>query len=267
MCDRKMSIACVTSGLDWSHRQRTSNEDYDSGRAIEYVKEHVASTLARAEAARAGADIILCPEYFAGTELFTTGSASRRKLLADTWPEILRLLKGEAALHNTALACSLDLDHGDLMVQTGIIVTPDGLVSTQIKNTALPPGNSRAPGYSLLNVHGIKTGVFTCSDLTSFPEDPIALARQGMELVLVPGCGFANTYWCDYLRVRALDLGCVVAYADSDRAAIVDCQGCFHARTEVADTWILAQLEVPERPPVERLYSWFGRRDFSGFQS
>jgi len=149
----------------------------------------------------------------------------------------------------------MDMRHGEHYVETGVITAPDGAPRIQIKNTALADDSPLPRGYELCDLAIGRTGLFTCSDLTTYPEDPIALAKAGMQIVLVPGCGFAGPLWKDFLCVRAADLSCVMVYADGGRAAIVDRKGLVIAESHTPETILMADVDVQARQPSARLRS------------
>ena len=72
-------IAAVSAALHWEHRQITSNENFDLATARDYMKQHTALSMRyMEEAASMGADMIVGPEYFEGSELFMTSDGNRR---------------------------------------------------------------------------------------------------------------------------------------------------------------------------------------------
>ncbi len=260
--ERVVRVAAITGELDWRRRQDASGDNYDFETARNYIQQYLAAGMARLEdAAAKGAAIVVAPEYFAATELFTTTEAKRRELVQATTPAVLDRLISITREHRLHVACAMDYCHGEKVVQTGVVISPDqDQPELQVKNTALPPGHPLAQGYRLFMLGPIKAGLFVCSDLTSFPEDPINLAKAGMELLLTPGCGFAGDNWLHFLKVRSIDLGVPVIYADDGRGAILDYRGEICAETQTAGAVILADLEIPLREPVEKLYSYVGRR-------
>ena len=259
---RILRVAAVTGELEWSHRQETSGNRYDGRTARAYVQACVSRRvdLIRTAADR-GASLVVAPEYFAGTEMFAVEGELQLQLVRETSPGVLDALAGAASELGIHIACSMNLAHHTEVVQTGVMVGPGEMDAVlQIKNTALPPGHPLAAGYRLMDLDGVSAGLFVCSDLTSYPEDPIRMAKAGMELILTPGCGFAGEHWMHYLKVRCLDLGVPVIYADDSRGAVVDHLGRTLACTERRGDVILTDLEIPRREPVDRLYSYVGRR-------
>jgi predicted amidohydrolase len=258
-------VAVVTGELDWSLRQRCSGAAYSETVAHAWIGDYLARQLARLEAAaNEGARLMVAQEYFAGTELFTAPPAARLALVAYWQPRVLAALQALADRRQVTVVCAMECLHGDQPVETGVIAQPGGGVPwLQIKQTALPPGHPLARGYQLQPVAELKTGLFVCSDLTSFPEDPVALAKAGMEVLFCPGCGFAGPHWEAFIQTRAIDLGVPILHADDHRALVVDHLGRTILRGTAAAAVLVGDLVMPVRQPVARLYSYVGRR-FTG---
>jgi predicted amidohydrolase len=239
-----VSFAAVTARLDWRYRYTCSGEHYDAEEAERVVRAHLAGNLERMEAAaRQGARLILGPEYFGATELFTVSPEERRALLGRVNPLILDGLKALARRREVWLGAALMMDHGGETVETGVLVDPDGeTVRIQLKNKGLSGKTELERGFALLATGDLKVGLFTCADATDYPGECLELARRGMKVMLIPGCGFAGEDWFHFLKVRSQDLGCVVVYADESRAAILDPSGRVRARSDAADAVIVAEI-------------------------
>jgi predicted amidohydrolase len=259
---RTLRVAAVTGDLDWTHRTRTSGDQFDLTRAEDYCRDYLDLMMTNVEtAADKGARIVVIHEYFTGTELCVGTNDERIELVSRITPVTFEKLTALASSKNIHIAGSMELVHDNIGVESGVLCNPGAASPTvQIKNTALPPGHEKATGYSLFPLDEISAGLLVCSDLTSFPEDPISLAKQGMELLLTPGLGFAGDHWMAFLTVRSIDLGVPVIFADDGRAAILDYKGNVLAQTLERQAIILADLEIPYRDPIERLYSYVGRR-------
>ena len=254
---QRVRIAAITPTLDWSHRHTTSNERFDLAVARDYVEKRVRDSLRLMdEAAALGAQLVLAPEYFRGSELFITSAENKAGFVETADGPTVRQMRELSSRRGVYLAAAMDMRHGDAFVETGVVTGPQGeLVGMQIKNTALPEDSPLPRGYTLFDLAIGKTGMFTCSDLTTHPEDPIALAKAGMQVVLVPGCGFAGELWRSYLTVRAADLSCVVVHADGARAAIVDRKGIVLAEGHAPDAVTFADVVIEPKEPTDRLRS------------
>jgi len=237
-------FAAVTARLDWRYRHTCSGDHYDLEEAERVVRAHLAGNLERMEeAARQGARLILGPEYFGATELFTVSRQERRALLARVNPLIIDGLKALARKRGVWLGAALMMDHSGETVETGVLVDPDGeTVRVQLKNKSLSGDSELERGFQLFSMGDLKVGLFTCADATDFPRECLELARRGMHVMLIPGCGFAGEDWFHFLKVRSQDLGCVVVYADESRAAILDPSGRVRARTDAPDAVIVAEV-------------------------
>jgi len=255
-------MAAITPTLDWAHREKTSGDKFDLDVARAYVEDHVRHCLLLVEqAAERGARLVLGPEYFRGSEMFMTTEANKAEFVEAADGQTVQQMREASRRHGIYLAAAMDMRHGDAFVQTGVVTGPGGeLVGVQMKNTALPEGSPLAHAYELFDLSVGKTGIFTCSDLTTYPEDTIPLATAGMQIVLVPGCGFAGEHWKSYLTVRAMDLACVVVHADGARGAIVDADGAVLAEGHDADAVVVADVVIEPRQPTDRLRSGLGRK-------
>lgn len=257
-----LKVAAVTGKLDWSQRVECSHERYDPVRARQIIATHVEGNLRRMrDAVRGGARLIVGQEYFTAVELFNIAPPEKETLLTEVNPPVLRALRQLAGEHAVWLACAFMVAHPEGVVETGVLAHPDGeTISMQIKNTAIACAAPLPRGYRLFDIGFARAGLFTCSDCTSYPEDCLALAKDGMQIMLLPGCGFSGADWFHYLKVRSQDLGCVIIYADEHRAAIVDAYGRVAARTDRADDMISAKVMIEPKPPVTRLRSTNGIR-------
>lgn len=235
------SLAAVTARLDWQYRHTCSGDEYDPQEAERVVRAHLVGSLERMEeAARQGARLILGPEYFGATELFTASLEEKRALLGQVNPLILESLRTLASRRRVWLSAALAIDHGGDIVETGVLVSPDGeRVHMQLKNKGTREGSKLGRGFELFSVDGWQVGIFTCADATDCLDESLELARQGMRVMLVPGCGFAGDDWFPFLQRRSRELGCAVVYADESRAAIFDSSGVVRAQTADPDTVIV----------------------------
>lgn len=252
---RCVRLAAVSGCLDWSHRTETSNEKFNLDTARKYIEDHTALLLRLMdEAALMGADLVVGPEYFTGSELFTTNPENKRRFVESVADNsTIEKLKALSMRRKTHLACAFDMFHGDTRAQTGALTGRAGeLLGVQIKNTSLPEDAHPNHEYRLFDLDIGRAAIFTCSDLTTYPEDPIAAAKRGMELLIAPGCGFGPQ---EYLKTRARDLACVLVHADDGRAMIFDPKGNILAETRTCNAIVYADVEMPAKQPVSRLRS------------
>jgi len=248
-------VAIVTAQHDWSHRSRTSGANFDMHVARDYVASNVEHMLELMnKGADLGATIILGPEYFTGCEMFTTTRENQFELTETTTGSTAQKLCALSKARGVHLAAAYNMRHGDTIAQTGIVTTPEGTtLGIQVKNTSVAENHPLAAGYQLMQTPLAKLAMFTCSDCTTYPEDPIALAKQGMELMLLPGCGFAGPNWMHFLKVRSIDLNCPIVYTDGSRGAILDRKGTVLIETHVGMNVVVADVPVVKRQPVARL--------------
>ncbi len=243
---KKIRLAAVTASLDWKYRQTCSQEHFDLAVASAYIEAHVQHMLAlMRRAAEDGADLVLGPEYFRGSELFNTTDCQRQMLAEPVGGETVQRLQSLSKEHGVYLAAAFNVAHEGFIAQTGVITGRQGeLVGTHIKHNSLPKDRGLEKGQELYALDIGNTGILICSDLTEDPRVPLLMARSGMNLLLVPGCGFAGKLWKEFLVVRAYDTGCVLVYADEKQAAIIGRKGETLAETREPDAIIQADVEI-----------------------
>ncbi len=246
---RTIRVAAVTGSLAWAYRQTCSREAFDPGVAARYVREYTGANLARMERAAAdGARIVVGPEYFRGSEMFTTTPENHHALVEPPDGATSRRMGAISRAHGAALCCSYEADHGGHVVQTGILTDVEGrLAAVHAKHPRRIPPPDGWPFGTAARVFetGVATvGITVCSDCTYDPGLPLAMGRLGMEVLLIPGCGFIGKMWRSFVIVRARDTQSIVIYADDNRAAIVDSTGEIRAETDTADTIIAAEVEL-----------------------
>jgi len=245
--DRTVRLAAITCELNWAYRQTCSNEKFDLGVAEGYIRDHIRRGLhLMATAADLGAEQVLGAEYFRGSELFTTTRENQLRLTERPDGETFRLLSDVARERNVYLAAAYNAIHDDdLIAQTGVIVGRRGeLVGTHVKHNSIPDGSSLERRLDLFDLDIAKTGMLICADVTDDPENPLRLARQGMELLLVPGVGFCGENWRHVIISRAIDLKCPVVYSDTSRAMIVSNRGAVLAEAKAPELVIVADVEI-----------------------
>jgi predicted amidohydrolase len=247
-----LRLAAVTGGLDWSLRSSCSGDAFDGERAAAYVASYTEQALARMKAAAAaGADIVVGPEYFRGSEMFTTSDADRRALCEPAAGATSAALGAIAAAHGTACCCAYDINHSGGPHQTGVLIAADGaLRAVQPKHPRQVPAPADWPfdtAASTYDAGPATVGITVCSDCTYDPTLPLTMTTQGMQVLLLPGCGFAGDMWRSYVTVRARDTQCPVVYADDGRAAIADGTGRVVAETKSHTDMIIADVELRAR--------------------
>lgn len=246
---RRVRVAIVTGGLAWQYRQTCSKESFDLSVARRYIQEHTAAGLSLMEKAAAqGAKIIVGQEYFRGSEMFTTTDENRRQLVESPDGPTAQRMGGIAARYGAALCCSYDVAFDPRVCQTGILVGPSGKVEgVHVKHPRQVPAPVDWPFHTGARIYDLgcaKAGITVCSDCTYNPGLPLALARHGMEVLLLPGCGFMGDLWRHFVVVRARDTQSVVVYADDGRGAIVDSKGRIVAETDQPGQILMAEVEI-----------------------
>jgi predicted amidohydrolase len=246
---RSVRVAAVTGSLDWAYRRTYSHDRFAADVARRYIAGYTAANLDRMErACAAGARIVVGQEYFRGSELFLTTPDMRRNLVEPADGPTSRRLRELSKQYDAILCASYDCDHGTALNQTGIVSGADGsLVAVHPKHPRSIPAPDGWPFPTDPRVYPLPlatVGVLVCSDCTYDPGLPLAMAREGMEVLLLPGCGFMGDLWEHFVVVRARDAQCVVIYADDDRAAIVDATGKIVARTNKRNDVLIVDVTI-----------------------
>lgn len=178
-----------------------------------------------AEAARAGADILIMPEYACEQWLSfkPAGLAPAAEIgwMAEQAPTALELLKPLARKHGVALLAgtmpwTVDGSHRN----RAWLLLPDGRAIAQDK-LALTPGEQDPESWSLstgdeiavVEWRGLKIATLICLDV-EMPALSSLLAPQGIDLLMVPSMtgllsGYSRVFGC--ARARAVELMTVVA--------------------------------------------------------
>ena len=257
---RKIRLAAISGNLSWDYRKTCSKETFDEAVAVRYIREYTDRMLALMEkAARAGAQLVLSPEYFRGSEMFTTSEENRRKLIEPAGGPTTERMRSLSREHGVALCATFDVDHGQHMHETAVMTGTDGaVVAVQPKHPRRVPAPRDWPfntGVRIYDLGFASIGITICSDCTYDPELPLAMGRAGMEVLLLPGAGFSGMH---VVRVRARDTQSVAVYADDGRAAIVDSEGEDIAETGTREDVIIADAEIlpkkcsPDYEPAPR---------------
>lgn len=247
---RTVRFAAITSSLEWSFRQTCSHGEFRMEVARKYMAEHTDHNLKLMErAAEMGAELVLGPEYFCGSELFLTTEENRALLVEPPDGPTSQRLSQLARARGVYLAACYNVEHSGAIAQTCLLLGRGGeLVGTHVKHNSIPPGSALEKHLELFELDIGRTGILICADVTGEPEHGFTMARRGMQTLLVPGVGFAGQHWRHFIIVRAIDLKCAVVYADSDRAMIVDRRGEVLAETAAADEVIVADVEMTAEP-------------------
>lgn len=247
MTDSAVRVAAVTTALDWSLRQTCSQDRFDPAVAAAYVRARTEQSLDLMDrAAGQGVDLVLGPEYFWGSEMFMTTPENRRRLCEPVDGPSVARLREISKRRGVYLAATFNALHDGRIMQTAVLTGRRGeLIGTHIKHNTIPPDCPVRPRADLFDLDVGRTGILICADCTDDPHLPLDMAARGMQLLLVPGVGFAGKFWQHYIVVRARDLGCPVVHADVGRALIVDREGETLARTDEPEQIVAAQFPHP----------------------
>ena len=191
-------------------------EDGDKARNLAAAGEAVAA------AARAGAHLVVLPEY-----VLAGFPAERMAELAEPLdgPSVaaFRRMAGEAGV---ALVAGLPRrgDAGDVF-DTTIVIAPDGALLSAYDKTHLydreqavfARGAALEPPFAF---RGVRCGVLCCFDI-EFPEAARTLALRGAQCLLVPSANMQpwGGHHRAFVRARALENHSFVAYANAVGAA------------------------------------------------
>lgn len=238
-------LGAVTADLEWAYRRSCSHDLFDPLIAESYIRVHVDRSLRFMEhAASLGAKLVLGPEYFRGSELFTVDLGKMRSLTESLEGPTTMKMRELAKRRGIYLAAAFDAQHGDNLAQTGVLVGPAGeLLGHHVKHGTSRPGKI-APAMEDWNTQVGRLAIAVCADAEK-PRSMIDLAERGVKLLLLPGCGFAGRYWREFVIVRAMDMKCAVVYADENRAMIVSARGDVLAETQRPNDVIVADVPLP----------------------
>lgn len=246
-----MKLAAVTLALDWSFRTTCSGDRFDMDVARRYVESHVNKGIELLDrAGELGADVALAPEYFRGSELFVTTPENRHALIEDTPPAGANFsanstagrLSAVAANRRMYVAAAYDARHGPHAAQTGVLFDRRGAsLGFHVKHNSIVPGMG-PPALPLWRLDVAPAAMLICADC-EVPMNAVDLSRRGMKLMLLPGCGFMDKFYEQFVIVRALEHKCAVLYTDENRAMIVNAKGEVLARTDRQDEVIVADVE------------------------
>lgn len=240
-------LAAITAALDWSFRTTCSHDRFDVATAKAAIADRTERSLRLLEqAAQMGADLVLGPEYFCGSELFMRGKTVCPELVEPIDGPTVARLRALSAQYSVYLAAALNLRHGQHIIQTGILTGRRGeLIGIHLKHNAIPKGAPFQPRQDCFDLDIGRTGMLVCADCGDSPLPALEMGKKGMRLLLVPGVGFAGDLWREFILVRAHDQRCVTVYADNSRALIADARGRVLAETRQEEAIILAEAELP----------------------
>jgi predicted amidohydrolase len=188
--------------------------------------------LALADAAAAGADVLVLPECALTGYQFDSRDAAWAASIPVDDSRLQALGDAAERLHLTVVVGFLERV-GDALANSAVVLTPDGAATT-VRKTHLPvlgadrfvePGDRIGP---VIDAPFGKLGVAICYDFR-FPEVCRSLALAGAELIAVPvNWSSAVTVLADhFIPVRAIENRVFVAVAD--RAGTVDGRSCLGA--------------------------------------
>ncbi|TCT09879.1 putative amidohydrolase [Tepidamorphus gemmatus] len=178
-----------------------------------------------AEAARAGADLLIMPEYACEQWLSfkPTGLAPTAEIgwMAAQAPQALEMLKPLPARHGVALlAGTMPWTVNGSQRNRAWLMLPDGRAIAQDK-MALTPGEQDPESWTLatgdeiaiVEWRGLKIATLICLDV-EMPALSSLLAPQGIDLLMVPSMtgllsGYSRVFGC--AKARAVELMTVVA--------------------------------------------------------
>ena len=188
------------------------------------------------EAAAAGANIILLPEYWS-TGFFPASRDYKMYDLAapDNGVAMTAIKEKSLAHHIHIVATIFERDGSDLYYDTSILVGPDGKIIGKYRKTHI--GGERhvvidgelvtdlgiesiyfrtGSRYPVFEINGWKVGIILCYD-TYFPESTRCLALAGAEVILAP-FGISDTkktIWKELLATRAFENMAYIAAANN----------------------------------------------------
>ena len=243
---RRIRLAAISGDLAWGFRKTCSMARFDFDLATAYIEEYTNRLFSLMEnAAQGGAQIILTPEYSRGSEAFTTSPENRRRLIEPADGPTSDRMRALSRRYGMTLCAAFDLDHGEHMHETAVMTGATGdIIAVQPKHPRQAPAPPDWPfntGVRIYDTGSALVGITICSDCTYDPELPLAMARAGMEVMLLPACGFSGM---DFVRVRARDTQCIVVYADDKYAAIVDSEGTVLTETDKAGEIVTADAAI-----------------------
>ena len=241
---KTVRLGAITADLDWAYRYTCSKEQFDPALAKAYIDVHVDRSVRFMEhAASLGAKLVLGPEYFRGSELFTIPFDTMRGITEPVGGATTQRMSALAKRRGVFLSSAFDAQHGENLAQTAVLIGPDGgLIGHHVKWGTSRPGKI-PQAMELWDTDIARLGIAICADAEK-PRAMLDMADRGMKLLLLPGCGFMGRFWREYVIVRALDLKCAIVYSDENRAMIVSSKGDVLAETQKPNDVIIADVTL-----------------------
>lgn len=224
------------------------------------ISENLAKARAHIDrAAGDGTDMVVLPEHFALRET----DKDRRRAEAEVIPggRILTALQ-EAAQANGIWVHggSFAEKDGERYYNTTAVINPDGELVTTYRKMHLfdyqaPDGtkyfesalNTPGSGLSIYQVGDLRFGCTVCYDLR-FPDLYMALARAGVDVIVVSACFTFNTtrdHWETLLRARAIDTQCYLVGVNQF-GTFPDGSRPTGGRSMIVDPWGTATVTAPD---------------------
>jgi N-carbamoylputrescine amidase len=188
------------------------------------------------EAAAAGANIILLPEYWSTGFFPASRDYKMYDLAAPDNGVAMTAIKEKSLDHHIHIVATIfERDGSDLYYDTSILVGPDGKIIGKYRKTHI--GGERhvvidgelvtdlgiesiyfrtGSRYPVFEINGWKVGIILCYD-TYFPESTRCLALAGAEVILAP-FGISDTkktIWKELLATRAFENMAYIAAANN----------------------------------------------------
>ena len=185
-----------------------------------------ASGLSRSAISRAGADVILLPEYWSTAFFPATRDYKCYSLASPDHGPAITAMKLKAKEHNLHIIAALfEQDGSDLFYDTAMLIDPDGNIMGKYRKT--PLGGERhlvidgelntdlgiesiyfrtGSRYPVFRIGQWNVGIILCYD-TYFPEAARCLALAGAEVIMAP-FGISDTkdtIWKELLATRAFE--------------------------------------------------------------
>lgn len=169
---------------------------------------------ALARAAAEGIDMLVLPE------MFLPGYNAAPDVARDSWDNVLARVQKITAAHQVGLTIGLSEFGGNQIYNATTVFGPDGETLATYRKVQLWGDRENTlyrPGTRLktFDYKGVTCGVLICYDV-EFPEHTRALARAGVEVILVPTANmepFRNVNRTT-VPARSLESGVTIVYAN-----------------------------------------------------
>lgn len=209
------------------------------------------------EAARAGADLIVCPEYAA------TNYDDPAELLKCSSPvpgPTTDLIAAKARQHRAFVVYNLLENDNNVLYNTSVLIDRDGHIVGKYRKVHLAIYECWAgitPGHELpvFDTELGKIGMLICWDNT-FPESVRTLAQQGAEIIAL---STAANFYERGIQWRAFDSAVVIAESNTGGtgSCIVNIDGTFldavieRGSFASAELDLSAKTRLPDRPQFD----------------